>query len=78
MWAALIAPGFLVAGTVTSGGVAAAAAAVTPAWTAYVANFDASSVTPIDIATNIAGPSITVGSHPGSVAITPNGKAATW
>ena len=76
MWAALMAPGFLIGGTLTSGGVTAAAGAVTPAWTAYVANFDANSVTPIDTATNTAGPSITVGSHPGSVAITPNGKTA--
>ena len=76
IWAALMAPGFLIAGTLTNGVVIAAAAAVTPAWTAYVANFDASSVTPIDTATNAAGPSISVGSHPGSIAITPNGKTA--
>ncbi len=55
-------------------GVAAAAAA--PAWTAYVANLDSNTVTPIDTATNTAGTPIAVGNAPDAIAITPNGATA--
>jgi YVTN family beta-propeller protein len=54
----------------------AAAAAVIPAWTAYVANYGANTVTPIDTATGTTGPPIAVGNGPGAIAITPNGKTA--
>jgi len=44
--------------------------------TAYVTNEFSDSVTPIRTATNTAGTSITVGSFPAAIAITPNGKTA--
>ena len=53
------------------------AIAITPdGKTAYVANTSSGSVTPIDIATNAAGPPIPVGSSPDLIAITPDGKTA--
>ena len=44
--------------------------------TVYVANTGSDTVTPIATATNTAGPPITVGLHPGNIAITPDGKSA--
>ena len=44
--------------------------------TAYVTNRDSDSVTPIDTATNTAGPAITVGRDPFGVAITPDDRTA--
>jgi YVTN family beta-propeller protein len=44
--------------------------------TAYVANWGSSTVTPIATATNTAGPPITVGNGPQSIAITPDGTTA--
>ena len=44
--------------------------------TAYVVNASSGTVTPISTATNTAGPPITVGSVPFSIAITPDGKTA--
>jgi YVTN family beta-propeller protein len=41
-----------------------------------VINDDPSTVTPINIATDKAGPPIQVGSSPVDIAITPNGKTA--
>jgi YVTN family beta-propeller protein len=49
--------------------------AATPA-TAYVANYDANTVTPIDLATGTAGTPIPGGNSPGAIAITPDGKTA--
>jgi YVTN family beta-propeller protein len=43
---------------------------------AYVTNYGSGTVTPIDTATNTAGPPITVGSYPYNIAITPDGKTA--
>lgn len=54
----------------TSVGPASAAS-----WTAYVANSGDGTVTPIDLATNIAGAPIPVGSQPAALAITPDGAA---
>jgi YVTN family beta-propeller protein len=69
--------GSLLAGMLTFGGPAStAAAAGTPAWTAYVANWMSKTVTPIDTATNTRGTSIAVGNGASSIAITPNGKTA--
>ena len=49
--------------------------AITPdGKTAYVANYRAGTVTPIQIATNKALPAITVGNAPQTIAITPDGK----
>ena len=44
--------------------------------TAYVANRDSNTVTPITIATGTAGTPIAVGSAPTAVAVTPDGKTA--
>src|SRR5262249_20189015 len=44
--------------------------------TAYVTNEDSESVTPIDVATNKAGPEIKVGKGPEGIAITPDGRSA--
>jgi YVTN family beta-propeller protein len=44
--------------------------------TAYVANINSGSVTPIDTATNTAGTAITVGNNPIAIAITPDGATA--
>jgi YVTN family beta-propeller protein len=44
--------------------------------TAYVANFDSGTVTPIATATNTAGSPITTGNQPFDVVITPDGKTA--
>jgi YVTN family beta-propeller protein len=48
------------------------------AWaaTAYVANFNSGTVTPIEVATNKPGPEIKVGTNPIAVAITRDGKTA--
>jgi YVTN family beta-propeller protein len=54
----------------------AAPARAATSHTAYVTNSDTDSVTPIDTATNAAGPAITVGIGPRGVAITPDGKTA--
>ena len=51
-------------------------AAVTPAWSAYVANFGSNTVTPITTASNTAGAPIPVGSNPDGIAITPDGTTA--
>ena len=56
-------------------GLPGSAAAAT-GWTAYVANEAGGSVTPIDTATNTAGPAIPVGTEPEAVAITPDGQTA--
>jgi YVTN family beta-propeller protein len=67
----------LLAGMLSFGGpVTTAEAAGTPAWTAYVANLGSNTVTPIDTATGTTGSPTAVGTEPGSVAITPNGKTA--
>jgi YVTN family beta-propeller protein len=68
--ARIVVVGFLLA--VGSPGSAAAATG----WTAYVANEAGVSVTPIDTATNTAGPAIPVGTDPQAVAITPDGQTA--
>ena len=47
-----------------------------PAWTAYIANLDDNTVTPINTATNTAGTPIPVGRAPVGIAITPNGDTA--
>ena len=53
------------------------AIAITPnGETAYVANFDDGTVTPINLATGTPGTPISVGQYPASIAITPNGKTA--
>lgn len=44
--------------------------------TAYVANYDSNSVTPIDLRTDRALPAIPVGSGPAAIAITPDGRTA--
>jgi len=44
--------------------------------TAYVVNNRRGTVTPIDVATNTAGPAIKVAMGPGVIAITPDGKTA--
>jgi YVTN family beta-propeller protein len=64
-----------------SGAVAADAAAPSAGLgagppTAYVANFLANTVTPINTATNMPGKAIKVGAGPSAIAITPNGKTA--
>src|SRR5438128_177655 len=57
------------------GGAASSAQAATP-YTAYVANWAANSVTPINTATNSLGSAIAVGTSPAGVAITPDGNTA--
>ena len=53
------------------------AIAVNPAGTmAYVANYSSNDVTPIDLATDRAGPSIPAGIGPAGIAISPDGKTA--
>src|SRR5205823_10824544 len=49
--------------------------AATPV-TAYVVNFLAGTVTPVNTATNTAGKAIKVGNGPSAIAITPDGKTA--
>jgi serine/threonine-protein kinase len=44
--------------------------------TAYTANYEAWTVTPIDVATGTRGTPIRVGQNPNSIAITPDGKTA--
>src|SRR3954465_12857922 len=44
--------------------------------TAYVANANSNSVTPIDTATNTAGTAIGVGTNPQAIATTPDGATA--
>jgi YVTN family beta-propeller protein len=44
--------------------------------TAYTANYEAWTVTPIDVATGTRGTPIKVGQNPNSIAITPDGKTA--
>ena len=44
----------------------------TPNWEAYIVNSSANSVTPVNVATDVAGTPITVGTDPVAVAITPN------
>jgi len=56
--------------------VCAPRALAATAHTAYVANFDSDSVTPVDTATNTAGTAITVGIEPYGIAITPDGRTA--
>src|SRR2546421_400376 len=46
------------------------------AYTAYVGNYGAGTVTPINTATNSAGAAIAVGLQPWGIAITPDGKPA--
>ena len=45
-------------------------------WIAYVPDFGSNNVIPIDVATQVLGTPILVGSEPNDVAITPNGKIA--
>jgi YVTN family beta-propeller protein len=61
-----------------AGGLAAGASPVQAAtpYTAYVGNYGAGTVTPINTATNTAGSPITVGANPWGIAITPDGKTA--
>lgn len=54
----------------------AAAQPAGPSWTAYVANFDSDTVTPINVASNVAGTPIEVGEGPAAVAITPDAATA--
>ena len=68
--------GFLLVGLFGYGSPIAKAGASTPAWTAYVANTGSNTVTPIDTATGTTGTPIAVGSGPGWIAITPNGRTA--
>ena len=56
--------------------VPAVAGAAPSAWTAYVANFESNTVTPIDTATNTAGTVINNVGRSFAVAITPNGQTA--
>jgi DNA-binding beta-propeller fold protein YncE len=44
--------------------------------TAYVLSYEASTVTPIDVATGVAGTPIRAGNGPDGIAITPDGKTA--
>jgi DNA-binding beta-propeller fold protein YncE len=44
--------------------------------TAYVLSYEASTVTPIDVATGVAGTPIRAGNGPDAIAITPDGKTA--
>ena len=61
-------------GTVGDGPIAIA---ITPdGKTAYTANYEAWTVTPIDVATGARGTPIRVGQNPNSIAITPDGKTA--
>jgi YVTN family beta-propeller protein len=50
--------------------------AATGASTVYVAGYRSDTVTPIDTATNTAGPAIRVGPQPIAIAVTPNGRTA--
>jgi YVTN family beta-propeller protein len=53
------------------------AIAITPnGRTAYVANCDDDTVTPINLATGTPRPAIKVGINPDAIAITPNGRTA--
>lgn len=79
-------PGYynvVVAGTAANGAILAhttlALTVVKPGVTiptAYVANYSDASVTPIDIATNVAGTPIGVGAGPNDVVVSPDGKTA--
>ncbi len=80
----LLASGLL-SGSVLAAGVGFSPETAGAAWpdtssgpppTAYIANYKASSVTPIDSATGTPGTAIKVGSEPGAVSITPNGATA--
>ena len=73
---ALVAPSVLLTAMLGSGAPVADAGAVTPAWTAYVANSGSDTVTPIDTATGATGPPVAVGTYPDAIAFTPNGKTA--
>ena len=65
------------AGPAISVGLTPCCIAITPnGKTAYVANNDSDTVTPISIATNTAGPAIHVDSGPTWIAITLDGKTA--
>ena len=76
-WIAGFPLGALLAGMLSFGGpVTTAEASGTPAWTAYVANQATNNVTPVDTATGATGSAIAVGSEPGAIAITPDGKTA--
>ena len=55
----------------------AAAQPTGPSWTAYVADFDSDTVTPIDVATNVAGTPIAVGDGPNAVASPRTGPPPT-
>ena len=52
------------------------AEAATRSWTAYVADSNSASVTPIDTTTNTAGTAIPVGINPVAIAVTPEGRTA--
>ena len=65
----------VIVGLLLAVGLPGSAAAAT-GWTAYVANEAGASVTPIDTATNTAGPAIPVGTEPEAVAVTPDGRTA--
>jgi YVTN family beta-propeller protein len=81
--AAVVAAAVVLAGLNLAGASGAAASATAPAAgpeadpaTAYVANFLANTVTPINTATNMPGKAIKVGAAPSTIAITPSGKTA--
>jgi YVTN family beta-propeller protein len=61
-----------------AGGLLAAVcpAQAATAYTAYVANWSAGTVSPINTATNVVDSAITVGTNPAGIAITPDGKTA--
>ncbi len=65
-----------IAGTLVIVVLPTGVAYASPQSTAYVANLNSDSVTPIDTATNTAGTPITVGTRPYSIAITPDGSTA--
>src|SRR5881275_2892621 len=64
------------ASCVAAGLVAASPAQAAIPYTAYVANWGAGTVTPINTATNAVGAPISVGGSPAGVAITPDGNTA--
>ncbi|MGO8722094.1 MAG: YncE family protein, partial [Acidimicrobiales bacterium] len=64
----------------TSGGTSATSSADQYSYvagpTAYVANYNSGTVTPINLSNNTAGTAITVGTNPEGIAVTPNGQTA--
>jgi YVTN family beta-propeller protein len=73
---ATVIAGVLVTAALASEGAASASgpgAPPVPPETAYVANYDSGTVTPIAVYTNTPEQSIKVGKHPSAIVITPNG-----